>query len=151
MPGMFSPGKLSPLRSDLASRPRVPAERTADVALALARVAVPEQIPGLINGHDDVRKSADIGDSAEDMLQPLPAIADRIARVRMPAGAAGQVRLAAAEVAVPEQVAILRGSEEHVAGAVYMPEVLPAIADRVAGIRVPPRAAGRIVLALALV
>src|SRR5664279_4934926 len=75
---------------------------------------------------------------------PLPAIADRVRAVRVPAGTTGRVLLAVAVVAVPEQVAILRDGVEHgakPAGVVRstgeVPEVLPPTTNLVTRIRMP--------------
>src|SRR5262245_18172465 len=88
----------SPLRPYLASGAGIPPERPADVALALPRVAVPPKVAVLINRQNDMRESANIGNTPEQMLHVLPSIADRVARVWVPAKGAGCVALTAAVI-----------------------------------------------------
>jgi len=114
-------------------------------------IPIPEQIAVLRYGINDLTKASGIVRAAEDGTEVLPAVADRVAGIRVPARPPRTVALAIAMVGVPEQIAVTFYTEDGTAAAVEVTEVSPAVADRVAGIRVPARPPRTVTLAIAMV
>jgi hypothetical protein len=88
----------SPLRPDAIAGPRLPTQGARYIALTLAGVPVPEEIAILVNGHDDMTESSEIGHASENMSHVLPAVPDRVSRVGVPAEGSRRVMLALAAV-----------------------------------------------------
>jgi len=95
------------LCADPVPRVRVPTPSAGDVALALAAVSVQEEIAILVNSHDDMTESSNIGHATENVPHVLPSPADRIAGVGMPTEASPNILFSLATTQRP--VSLRRG------------------------------------------
>jgi hypothetical protein len=100
---------------------------------------------------NDMTETAEIVGAAEHRTEILPAVANRVAGVRVPARVPRAVAFAIAMIGIPEQIAVFMNAEDDAAASKEMTKILPPVTDCMTGVRASARVARPIAFAIAMV